>query len=225
MKSVRRHVVEPGRGDVRQLDLRAQVAGIRALIRRNLPVGVKMRREKDGRPVHGGRLGKQRGMELDERTSARMSQRRAMMLPRRVRVRNPLESAGQQLFGDLVFIVRRHQDIHVSHRTHVRPGVQPVADRDAFQEGSLDTEVAADVQHGDGRRDQVGMPNPRREVGREERLGPLRRNVPRRPTPPSAAADPDPPEGSSRAVDRPRRIDASRCARHRPAPCRIRSRP
>ena len=177
MKSVRRHVVEPGRGDVRQLDLRAQVAGVRALIRRNLPIGVKMRREKDGRPVHWGGHGKERDMELDKGTSPRVSQRRAMMLPWRVRIRNPLETVGQQLFGNPVFIVRRHQDVHVCHRTHVRQGVQTVGDRDAFQEGSLHTEVAADVQHGNGRRDQVGMPNPRRKVGREERPGPMRRDA------------------------------------------------
>ena len=59
----------------------------------------------------------------------------------------------------------------------MRRGIQPVADRDALQQGRLDTEVAAHVEHGDGRRDQVGMPNSRREVGREERPGPFRRDI------------------------------------------------
>ncbi len=152
MKSERRHVVEPCSGDVRQLDLGAQAASVRAVVRRNMPVGVKMGRAKNGRPVYRGRLREQRGMELDDRISAPMSQRRAVMLPRRVRVRNPLESAGEQRFGDLVFNVRRHQDVHVCHRTHVRRGIQPVGDRDAFQQGRLDTEVAAGVKYGDGRR-------------------------------------------------------------------------
>ena len=153
------------------------MAGVPAVIRRNLLMSVKMCRDKNRRPVHWSRRRKQRGMELDERTSAHMAQRRAVMLPRRVLVRNPLESAGQQPFGDLVLIARRHQHVQVSHRTHVRRGIQPIANREALQQGRLDTEVSEHVEHGDGRRNQVGMTNSRREVGSEERPGPFRRDI------------------------------------------------